>query len=112
MAIQGGGISSGSFPDLQAAPISCTDGNTLAITFEVGVVRAACTTACDCDCKERKAQNIMLDFQAMLRGISCCLNNDDDCLDWVLNSFQFQGPEGFCAGSSMLVTVREPMPCC
>lgn len=108
VTVQGGGIA-GEFPDINSAPSDCTQ--TLAVTYEIGVLRCVCAEAtCGCDRKEADAANVILDFQAMLKGISCCLNEGDD--EWVMQSFQFIGPEGGCAGSSMLITIREPMPCC
>lgn len=109
VAVQGGGVTA-EFPDVTSAPFDCRS-ETLAVTYEIGVLRCVCAgVTCGCDRKEADAANVILDFQAMLQGVACCLNEGD--IEWAMQSFQFIGPEGGCAGSSMLIAVREPMPCC
>lgn len=108
VTVQGGGPTV-DFPNLTAAPLQC--GGMLVVTYEVGVLRCVGTEANPtCEAKERSAQDVLLDLQAMVRGVACYLNGQD--AEWSMGAFNTIGPEGGCAGASVTVNVQEEMPCC
>lgn len=93
----------------------CTDGVvSLALNFEVGVIRGVCLDNCDCDTAEANAAKIFGDLKAMLNGVNCCFGAaDDDCdKGWRLNFFEMLGPQGGCSGVKINIAVNTDYPCC
>lgn len=91
-------------------------GLSMAMVFEVGVLRCVCWDLCDCDKSEENAANVFGDMTAVLKGINCCLSafTDEDCGDigWRLNGFEMLGPKGGCGGSKFEVVIDMKYPCC
>lgn len=94
----------------------CTDGHTLAVRFEVGVLRCACVDNCDCTKREQNAALVFGDLEAVLAGLSCCFAEESTSacgdLDWRLLNFNLTGPQGGCVGSRVEIVVNLPAPCC
>lgn len=86
------------------------------------VTIARCVEINDPDCKamDRDAQRTFADAEAVLSGIACCLNSNDQAvcdligtglkLEWVFVEQNTFGPEGGCAGSTTDFQVGLP-PC-
>lgn len=112
-----GGHPSTNFPDPEPTRETiCAEIHTMAVRLEVGVIRCVCFDMCDCEVKEDNALNVIQDYEAVIRGLRCCFDEDATgiCGDraWRLNSFEFIGPEGGCAGSKVEIIVAVAAPCC
>lgn len=102
-------------PDSNTSETHCSKGViSLAVRFEIGVLRCVCWDQCDCDTAESNAAKLFGDLQAMLRGLNCCFGAaQDDCdLGWRLNGFEMLGPLGGCGGSKLDIVVHMNYPCC
>lgn len=112
-----GGYPTTSFPsqDVSATETSCTTGLiSLALRFEIGVLRCVCFDLCDCDTAEDNANKLFGDLQALLTGLNCCFTaSRDDCdLGWRMADFEMLGPDGGCGGSKINIIVHTNYPCC
>lgn len=102
-------------PDSTTSETSCARGTiSLALNFEIGVLRCVCVDGCNCDAMEADAAALFGDLQAVLRGINCCFAAaTDDCdSGWRMNGFEMLGPQGGCGGSKVNIVVNTSYPCC
>lgn len=81
---------------------------------EVGAIRCVCFDQCNCDAKERNASLVYQDFEAAMRGIVCCFENDPLCggKGWSMTGWEIVGPDGGCGGFKIHLLVEQPLPCC
>lgn len=102
--------------DASSTTTSCDQGTSMALAYEIGVVRGACSDFCACDIAEATAAQIFGDLNAVLKALACCLDladpYDQDDKNWRLQNFALFGPEGGCAGVKINILVHAAFPCC
>jgi hypothetical protein len=86
--------------------------SSIAQVIEVGVIRCVCADLCNCLQKEIDANKVLNEAEALLKGVWCCLGDDDCDVAWSFTSLNYIGPEGGCAGSRITLVVELPAPCC
>jgi hypothetical protein len=70
---------------------------------------------CGCDCREKNAAYLLGDLKAILAGISCCFDpndNEHDCAQYVLGTWSLLPPLGGCSGVVVPITVESDGACC
>jgi hypothetical protein len=94
---------------------SCSGLVSLAVNFEIGVLRCVPMDMGDCDTSEESAAKLFGDLQALLLGVNCCFSaaeDEDEGLGWRLNGFEMLGPLGGCGGAKINIVVHTEYPCC
>ncbi len=112
--VLGNGWLTDNYPKSDSGTPAPCKNDSVAQTIEVGVLRCVGTMECGCDCKERGALDVMIDFQALLQAVLCCFfdNQEETCGSIEGIKWRFVGPEGGCAGSVITFTVQADTPCC
>lgn len=111
------GFPTESFPTQSSRAPEC--GHSLlsmATVYEIKATRCVGIPGleCGCDCREKNANRLLGDLQAMLQGIACCFepSGSDDCARYVLNSWRLLENNGGCSGVTATITAESDAICC
>lgn len=104
-----------SFPSPSTAPVSNVQPVSWATVYEIKATRCIPTDVkTPTEDYEAAAAAILNDLHAILQGIVCCFveSDDDDCAQYVINTWSILPPQGGCSGVVASVTVESDAICC